>query len=93
MSAKINQYFYPYIGQVKDLPVYLAGIGGTEFQEHISRPEGYCWHQILFSAEGGGTLEFDDMSVKIPDRCFFFSCLHIIPTNIILMIRDGTCVG
>ena len=22
-----------------------------------------------------------------------FSCLHIIPTNIILMIRDGTCVG
>ena len=72
MSAKINQYFYPYIGQVKDLPVYLAGIGGTEFQEHISRPEGYCWHQILFSAEGGGTLEFDDMSVKIPDRCFFF---------------------
>ena len=72
MSAKINQYFYPYIGQVKDLPVYLAGIGGTEFQEHISRPDGYCWHQILFSAEGGGTLEFDDMSVKIPDRCFFF---------------------
>lgn len=75
MSAKrtaINQHFYPYIGQVKELPVFLAGIGGTEYQCRVDRPEGYCWDQILFCAKGGGTLKFDSTTVRITDGCYFF---------------------
>ena len=90
MSAKINQYFYPYIGQVKDLPVYLAGIGGTEFQEHISRPEaGIRYFSLPKAAE---RLNLMICPLRSPTDASF-SCLHIIPTNIIPMIRDGTCVG
>ncbi len=29
MSLKINQSIYPYTEQVKNFPVYLAGMGGT----------------------------------------------------------------
>lgn len=72
MNTKINQYVYPFIGQVKNLPVYLTGIGGTEYQGRIKRPEGYCWHQILYCAGGSGTLEYDDTSIKVSDNCFFF---------------------
>lgn len=72
MNTKINQYVYPYIGQVKNLPVYLTGIGGTEYQGMIQRPEGYCWNQILYCAGGSGILEYDDTSIKISDNCFFF---------------------
>ncbi|MGN1305286.1 MAG: AraC family transcriptional regulator [Oscillospiraceae bacterium] len=72
MNTKINQYLYPFIGQVRDLPVYLTGIGGTEYQGRIKRPEGYCWHQILYCADGSGTLLYGNISVKISAGCFFF---------------------
>ena len=43
----VNQSIYPTFAQVKELPFYLTGIGGSEYQGQISRPEGYLWHQIL----------------------------------------------
>lgn len=47
---------YPYHLGAQRLPVYLTGIGSTEYQQPISRPEGYFWHQFLLCTSGGGML-------------------------------------
>ncbi len=77
MAGKVNNHVYPYIEQVKELPVFLTGIGGTEYQGHTIRDEGYCWHQILYSAKGSGTLRYGNTTVQLTDNCFFF-----IPANL-----------
>ncbi len=69
---KITENIYPYNTDVKTLPFYLTGVGGSEQQIHILRSEGYYWHQILFSVNGNGTLKFDDCSVSIEKGDFFF---------------------
>lgn len=68
----INQNIYPYNAQVNTLPVYLCGIGGSEYQYHIMRPEGYRDHQILFSASGKGILNFDSTTVNLAEDYWFF---------------------
>ncbi len=72
MSPKVNQSMYPYIEQVKNLPFYLTGIGGTEYQGHTKRPEGYCWNQILYCGSGSGRLIYDDCTVSITSGSYFF---------------------
>ena len=72
MTLKINQHAYPFVEQVKTLPVYLTGIGGTEYQGAVSRPEGYCWHQILYCGDGSGTLCYDSETVEITENCYVF---------------------
>ena len=72
MSGKIKRSIYPCVEQVKNLPLYLTGIGGTEYQEHIKRTEGYWWDQILYCAEGSGRLKYDNVSVDITEGSFFF---------------------
>ncbi len=72
MSGKLNNYQYPYIEQVKNLPVFLTGIGGTEYQQFMKRTEGYCWHQILYSGKGSGTLIYGETAVTITENSFFF---------------------
>ena len=92
MAVKINQNAYPFIEQVKNLPVYLTGIGGTEYQGAVNRPDGYCWHQILFCGGGNGILKFDDATMEISDNTFIF-LLHFILTNTSQMILNGICAG
>lgn len=72
MAVAINQNEYPYFEQVKKLPVYLTGIGGTEWQGHIIREKGYYWHQILFCANGSGVLNYDNADYRISSNCIFF---------------------
>lgn len=69
---KINQHLYPYNIEVKKLPVYLTGIGGSEYQHHIIRAEGYHWHQILFSANGNGLLKYDNLTLPVAEGDYFF---------------------
>lgn len=69
---KINQNIYPYNIEVRKLPIHLTGIGGSEYQYHVVRPEGYHWHQILFSVNGNGTLRFDNLNVVIDEGDYFF---------------------
>lgn len=72
MTIKINQHAYPFVEQVKNLPVYLTGIGGTEYQGTVNRPDGYCWNQILFCADGNGILRYDNITVEITGGSFIF---------------------
>ena len=72
MMIKINQHAYPFTEQVKNLPIYLSGIGGTEYQGNVKRAEGYCWHQILFCAGGSGRLIYDNTETVITANSFIF---------------------
>ncbi len=51
--------FYPFHPEVRKLPVHLTGIGSTDYQQPVSRPEGYFWHQFLLCTAGKGSLIHD----------------------------------
>lgn len=68
----INCHMYPYNIEARKLPIHLTGIGGSEWQNPISRPQGYKWHQILYSASGTGYLKFDNSAVTVGEGTFFF---------------------
>lgn len=68
----VNQNIYPTNAQVRQLPIFLAGIGGSEYQGHVKRPEGYYWNQLLYSAKGQGCLKYDSNTVALTEGWFFF---------------------
>lgn len=74
---ELEKSIYPYNPEARTLPFFLFGIGGSKYQGHVSRPDGYGWDQILFCAAGSGTLEYDKRKVKINAGDYFF-----LPRNI-----------
>ena len=69
---KLEKSIYPYNPEARTLPFFLFGIGGSEYQGRVDRPDGYKWDQILFCASGSGTLEYDKKEVKISAGDYFF---------------------
>ena len=69
---KLEKSIYPYNPEAMSLPFFLSGIGGSEYQGRIDRPDGYKWDQILYCASGSGTLEFGTKEVKISEGDYFF---------------------
>ena len=68
----IEESIYPYFPEAESLPFYLTGIGGSEYQGHISRPGGYKWHQLLICCDGCGTLNTGSSTAKLASgSCFF----------------------
>ena len=68
----IETSIYPYNPELEALPVLLRGIGGSSYQKQISRPDGYRWHQILFSVRGRGELIHDGRREEIGGNTFIF---------------------
>lgn len=68
----VNQNIYPANAQVRQLPIFLVGIGGSEYQGHVHRPEGYYWNQLLYSAKGQGCLKVDSSAINLSEGWFFF---------------------
>lgn len=68
----VNQSIYPNNPQVRQLPLFLVGIGGSEFQGHVNRPEGYYWNQLLYSVKGQGCLKTETSTVTLSGGWFFF---------------------
>lgn len=75
---KYNEHFYPYNPNADMFPVYLTGVGGSEYQEYVDKPEGYYWHQILNCESGYGTLRYyseadqEMCEVRIEPGDYFF---------------------
>lgn len=69
---KIDTGIYPYNPELSGLPFLLKGIGGTRYQGHIKRPEGYRWNQILFCREGKGILKYEDKTIETSENTFIF---------------------
>lgn len=72
MSVKMNGFIYPYTEQVKNFPIYLTGIGGTEYQGHVKRTEEVSWGQILYCLKGSGCLKYDDTAADITAGDIFY---------------------
>lgn len=72
MPIKMNSFIYPYTEQVKNLPVYLAGIGGKECQESVKRACGMPHEQILYCIGGKGCLKYNDEAVDIASGDIFY---------------------
>ncbi len=73
MSAKMNSFIYPYTEQVKNLPVFLTGIGCTEYQGYTRRTgESCCWEQIMYCTGGSGCLEYDGKTFDINSGDIFY---------------------
>ena len=68
----VNQNIYPNNPRVWQLPIYLVGIGGSEYQGPVSRPEGYYWNQLLYSVKGQGCLKTEAGTITLSEGCFFF---------------------
>ncbi len=68
----VNQNIYPANAQVRCLPVFLTGIGGSEYQGHIRRTEGYYWNQLLYSARGQGCLKYESTTITLSEGWYFF---------------------
>lgn len=68
----LDSVIYPYNLEARKLPIHLTGIGGTDWQQPISRPTGYHWHQIILSEAGEGTVSFDNLTVRVgASECLF----------------------
>lgn len=56
---------YPILRGEQELPVFLVNMGQHTCQDHISRPEGYPFDQILYCTKGSGTLFLDGKKISI----------------------------
>lgn len=63
---------YPILGNEKSLPLYLQNMGHHHCQDHIIRPEGYHYDQILYCTKGSGTLIFENKAIPIPHDTAIF---------------------
>lgn len=69
---KLEKSIYPYNPEARTLPFFLFGIGGSEYQARVSRPDGYKWDQILYCAEGSGKLEYDEKTIRVNAGDYLF---------------------
>lgn len=63
---------YPILGNEKSLPLYLQNMGHHHCQDHLIRPEGYHYDQILYCTKGSGTLIFENKAISIPHDTAIF---------------------
>ena len=63
---------YPILGNEKSLPLYLQNMGHHHCQDHLIRPEGYHYDQILYCTKGSGTLIFENKAIPIPPDTAIF---------------------
>ena len=88
----VNQSIYNNNPQVRHLPIYLVGIGGSEYQGHVCRPEGYYWNQLLYNVKGQGCLKVNGDTITLTEG-YFFSFPIIFPTNTIHSPKPGKYAG
>lgn len=67
---------YPILRTEKELPIYLLNMGQQHCQDHILRPEGYPFPQILYCTKGSGTLLLDGKKTPIPPYTAIFLPAH-----------------
>lgn len=69
---------YPVIGRQTILPMYVSGLGITEYEYHINRENGLVSHQLLFTKDGAGRLNVDGKAYRL-DRGKLFYISPSIP--------------
>ncbi len=68
---------YPVIGKQTALPIYLAGIGISEYEYHINRENGLISHQILYTSNGSGILHIGGETYRLSKGSLFYMAPEI----------------
>ena len=68
----MQQIRYPIIGKQAILPVYVTGIGRTEYEFRVNRERGLASHQFLFTKCGEGCLHIDGRTYALDSGSFFY---------------------
>ena len=68
----LEESIYPYNTDVKELPFYLTGLGGSAYQERVLRLWGYEWHQFLHCISGSGYLVADGVTTRLEEGSIVF---------------------
>ncbi len=63
---------YPVISRQAELPFYLTGIGIRSPEAHVVRPLGLSSHQLLYSADGSGTLIAEGKQYNMKKGAMFY---------------------
>lgn len=63
---------YPVIGRQTILPMYVTGLGITEYEYHINRENGLVSHQLLFTKQGAGRLNIDGKAYRLDGGKLFY---------------------
>ncbi len=63
---------YPVIGSQSVYPVYVAGMGISDYEHHVNREDGLISHQFLFTKSGAGRLNIDGNSYRLDKNSFLY---------------------
>ncbi|MGN0608387.1 MAG: AraC family transcriptional regulator [Oscillospiraceae bacterium] len=75
----MQKQVFPVIGDEKELPFYIVGIGIECWQFPINRPDGYEFPQLFVTREGEGEITIGGETVRLlPDTVFYIpkGCPH-----------------
>lgn len=78
----VNQSIYPTFAQVKELPFYLTGIGGSEYQGKYHALRDICGTRYFTAQRARESCALMTRPLPYP-RADGSSCLRTIPMNII----------
>lgn len=73
----MQKQVFPIIGDEKELPFYIVGIGVECWQYPVNRTGGYDYPQILVTKEGEGEITVNGGTVKLPENSVFFIPAHL----------------
>lgn len=73
----MQKQVFPIIGDEKDLPFYIVGIGVECWQYPVNRTGGYEYPQILVTNEGEGEITVNGTTVKLPENSVFYIPPHL----------------
>ena len=59
------------------MPIYLAGIGISEYEYHINRENGLISHQILYTSNGSGILHIGGETYRLSKGSLFYMAPEI----------------
>lgn len=63
---------FPVIGDEKDLPFYVVGIGVECWQYPVNRPDGYDFPQLFITRKGEGEINIDGETYKLSENTVFY---------------------
>ena len=72
----MQKQIFPIIGDEKELPFYVVGVGIECWQYPVNRPLGYEYPQFLVTLEGEGEITVDNETTKLHENTVFYIPAH-----------------
>ena len=71
----MGNFIFPVIGDEKDLPVFIHGIGISSPEYHFKRDNGSPFDQVIYTSNGEGELIIGEKKIQRSERPgLLFAC-------------------